>query len=139
MKKNIILCFIFALIINSFLNAESLNVYVYGGRGCMAGARYIGIKDELKTNSLREINEIAKKSFKKGGLKILEDCRKLSKSEEYLMWSAINEYNYSDNEVYGIDILEDPTVKPFRWLTITAIIKNGGDDVDWVGFYYNTK
>ena len=55
------------------------------------------------------------------------------------MWSALNEYNYSDNEVYTISILENTIDNSFRSLEIIAIIKNDGTDVDWVAFYADRK
>lgn len=60
-------------------------------------------------------------------------CRKISKRENFLIWSALSEYDYSDGEVYGIVVQEDGNDAA---LYVIVTIENNGNSYRWYGGFY---
>lgn len=60
-------------------------------------------------------------------------CRKLSKTENFLIWSALAEYDYVENEVYGI-VVQDAGNDTA--LTVVVQIVDNGKSFRWYGGFY---
>ncbi len=100
-KKAVVVLAI-ALFVATFASAEGRSYYDWeNGYSGVADAIYVGTTRTLDTNE-------AIYSFEEGlrneGFQYICPCSKLSKRDIFLLWSALNEYNYSNNEVYCVSI-----------------------------------
>ena len=125
----VIFCFNFSFAAK--IERKKFDMKPYGNIG-YACAHFLGDKKELQ--SLKDLNKLYKDSY--NDFKLI-DCKELSKREYYLMWCALDEYNYQDGEVYYMLISDkDNILIP---LFLVVCIKNKGNSVDWLGFYLDTK
>lgn len=126
MKKKIILCFAFTFCISL--------ASVFGRRYEDKKNGYSGLAMATYLGTIKEIDDwgtitLLRNNHEMDGHRT-RDCEKLSKAESFLMWSALEEYNFKKNEVYNILIFEG-----YDYLVLTVTI-TGKDTLEWYGFYY---
>lgn len=71
------------------------------------------------------------------GFDKVRDIEKLSKEENFLIWSALNEYELSDGDAYVVSCttsLMQPNLKYF-----TVVIINNGKSFKWVGAEFSLE
>ena len=71
------------------------------------------------------------------GFDKVRDIEKLSKEENFLIWSALNEYELSDGDAYAVSCttsLMQPNIKYF-----TVVIINNGNSFKWVGAEFSLE
>ena len=96
--------FILMLLFVWVLEAEDLKFYSfkdegYSGYAIASYMAYMPAFDVVE--KLAESNE---EYYKKHNAFIRYNMGKLSKQESFLLWSALNEYNYKDGEMYAVVI-----------------------------------
>ena len=91
-------------------------------------------EQEILSFSEEAINTIATKT----GLSFLGQNYKLSKEEIFLLWSALDEYNYKKDELYFVQIAHDPKYGPF--LSLAVVINDDEKTVRiYVANYYKAS
>ena len=129
-KLRLCLIIIFASISCLKLSAANMKPYIDWDNGYSgyANADYVGTTRTINPSQFAEEGERRIRAF---GATITRYCQKLSKSENFLLWSALNEYNYSDNEIYSVTIQQGMQI-----LQLIVVIRENGNSVDWYGGWY---
>ncbi len=65
------------------------------------------------------------------GAEVIKHSEKLTKQEQFLLWSALEEFEYKVNEVYYVLISQENSL-----LYIIAVVKNRGMKCDLYGGFY---
>ena len=119
----------------SAISAAEFKPYAGDGYFGYARADYLGTTRDFDPVQTAERSE---QFIRRLGHKITGYCQKLSKEEHFLLWKALEEYDYSDNEVYSVSISKDsPSTAAGFKLELIAVIKDKGQSVEWYGgFYY---
>lgn len=58
---------------------------------------------------------------------------KLSKEESFLIWSALNEYDYEDGDLYAVTVDPPELWGVLGWRLFGVCITNNGKSFKWVG------
>ena len=66
------------------------------------------------------------------------DIKKLSKQENFLIWSALNEYELLDGEVYKVVTYSSDSTDPYRQAFFVCIMNNG-KSFKWGGIEIRVK
>lgn len=90
-------------------------------------ADYIGTTRNVNPSQFAAEAERRVKSF----FRITRYCEKLSRQENFLLWSALGEYDYKDNEVYSVVIEQDKET-----LNLIVVINDNGNNCSWYGGAY---
>ena len=93
-----------------------------------AGADYIGTTKNINPSKFANEGEQRLRNI---GVTISRYCEKLSKAESFLMWSALEQYDYYQNEIYSVTIQQGKQI-----LQLIVVIKDDGNSVDWYGGWY---
>lgn len=130
MKKVIISLITFVLLWVTPIYAADIKWYSDWKNGYCgyAGADYIGTTKNIDPNAYANNAEAHLRSL---GVYITRYCQKISKQENYLLWSALSMYNYSDGEVYAVTIQQGKEI-----LNLFVVIKDGGKSCSQYGGWY---
>ena len=98
-----------------------------------AAADYVGTTKKIDPSTYLNawLNNLYRNGYIKTG-----DCNKMSNQENFLLWKALNEYDYRSNEIYAVRILQGNFILVF----IVAIKKRGsctvfgGPYLYWPGY-----
>ena len=131
MKKRLLICIAMLIFILFSINAQSYYDWNNGYSGS-AVAYYLGT---TKTINPAQVAEDAEHNMRSIGLKVTGYCQKLSKTESFLIWSALNEYDYNDGEVYSLVINPSNNITA---LCLVVVITNGGKSFQWYDAVYVT-
>lgn len=128
MKKQIF-CLIILITQCVFIFAQNLKFYYDYDSGYEGKARafYVGTTQTINPS------QSAKRLESVPNLIVTKYCEKLSKEETFLLWSALKEYDYKDNEVYLVNIY---TGSYFGVLSLVAVIENNMKGLRWYGGVY---
>ena len=98
-----------------------------------SGAEYMGTTTEI---DLEKLIMNGRQSFKQKA-QYIGDCKKLTKEENFLLWSALNEFDYKDNEIYAVGIFWDHNTES-AFLGLIAVITENGKSFNWysVGYFH---
>lgn len=122
-----------------------------GYKGYVDIAYTVNLIDELGSSSafysynieglLQNLQKVRDTEFKKQmGIDKVRDIEKLSKEENFLLWSALNEYELSDGDMYSVTCTSSlqpgpkPTSKYF-----SIVIINNGNSFKWVGAEFSLE
>ena len=127
MKKKLNFClFMFFLIIVPLFSDE-LRFYSKGGYRGHAMAEYVGTTKNI--NPARFADEGERRVISVG-VPIIRYCQKLSKQECFLLWSALEQWDYSNNEIYAVTIQQGKEI-----LQLIVVVKDK-NNCDWYGGWY---
>lgn len=128
-RKFLIISFFFFFEIVHIFPADTRWYYDYSkGYSGYARADYLGTPKNINLSKLA--NE-CEQHLRNIGVTISGYCEKLSKAESFLMWSALEEYDYYQNEIYLVTIQQGKQI-----LQLYVVIKDDGNSVDWYGGWY---
>lgn len=136
--------FITLVLLGLFFPAFSQNTKLYRdyskGYYGMSSAEYKGSSRDWSKAKIKNFQDYKERmegnwlQSMKNIFRVNRPCTKLSKSEQFLMWSALKEYDYHDGEIYCISIFED-VVNVSEFLGIIVLIKDNARNVDFFGYY----
>ncbi|MBR5966623.1 MAG: hypothetical protein IK015_10960 [Treponema sp.] len=135
MKKRIV--FLLLLAAGVVCNAQQMKFYSDYNNGYQgwAGAVY----DSSKSSDYEPLCDFTRWHAEEFAKKYNTDCYKINKltnEHSFLMWSALNEYNYKIGEVYGVIIC---TYYGGRYLYAHLCVNIvSSDRVKWVGYQYSS-
>lgn len=127
MRKFLIIFLLFILSSPIFsANVKRYSDWEKGFSG-YAGAEYVGTTKTIdpKTYSLQCGYRILN-----SGMTILRYCDKLSKQEIFLLWAALDQYDFSNGEIYTVYILQNNEI-----LQLIVVIKEDGKSVNKINGY----
>lgn len=126
-KFLIISFFFFFEIVHIFPTPTDMRWYSDSSKGYsgLAGADYMGTTKNINPSKFANEFEQRLRNI------ISRYCEKLSKAENFLMWSALEQYDYYQNEIYSVTILQGKQI-----LQLIVVIKDDGNSVDWYGGWY---
>ena len=110
------------------LFSDELRFYSEGRYRGYAVAEYIGTTKNINPSRFADEGELRVRST---GVPIIRYCQKLSKQEIFLLWSAINQWDYSENEIYAVTIQQGKEI-----LQLIVVVKGRGKGCDWYGGWY---
>ncbi len=102
-----------------------------------AQVEFMGLNSELEKQgfSIAIIIDAMKEEARKAGEPVFSDCHELSKLETFLVWSALEEYDYEDGELYVIGITTEDPGRIEKALCLFVKITDGGSNFVWDGLY----
>ncbi len=130
MKKKMILCVVLLFSLVSVLNAVGPKYY-YDYKNGYEGhslANYVGTTKKFDISILNKGNidyMLSCGSF-------VEPLSKLTKEENFLLWSALREFDIRDNEVYSVYI-HSSSLRASTAVMLYVVIKENGNSVSWEG------
>lgn len=101
-KKAVVVLAI-ALFVATFASAQQ-GGYYHDWKNGYSGEAVATCFGTTRTVSISYTISDWQKFVQSKGFQYLGPCSKLSKRDIFLLWSALNEYNYSNNEVYCVSI-----------------------------------
>ena len=123
--------FIFVLFIGLLISISATDIRFHSDSGNgwygYSGADYVGTTKTVNPSQFAEEAENRAARY----FRIVRYCEKLSRQENFLLWSALNQYNYSNNEVYSVIIQQG-----YECLNLIVVIKDNGNSCDWYGGAY---
>ena len=104
-----------------------------------SNVEFIGLNSELEKQGIDfvQIANLAKQEALKAGEPAITDCNELSELESFLVWSALNEYDYEEDETYIVGITTKEPETADSGLCLFVTITYGGKSFDWSGFYFS--
>lgn len=106
----------------------------YNGYNGWGYAAYLGTTKTCDPQKIADyMDQDMKQNGAAHGIKFLGYAQKLSKTEEWLVWQSLNEYNYSEGEVYNVVLQIDGE---HRALGLVVVVTNGGNNFRWYGGWY---
>lgn len=124
MKKKAMLWFVLLCCTISPLVAQKYYSDRENGYSGKALAQYMGTFPKKEIEEKAHMMSYVFNMMAMGqGLTFMGPLEKISKEVNFFIWSALNEYRFSDNEVYGITINSDNL--PFIVLVFVIITDNG--------------
>lgn len=104
-----------------------------------ANIEFMGMNSELEKQGVDFVQIIGsvKEEALKAGEPVITDCNELSELESFLVWSALNEYDYEEDETYVVGITTKEPETADSGLFLFVIVTDGGENFYWNGFYFS--
>ena len=95
---------------------------------------YMGLKGDMYKDDIYSLRDkFIHFHINNGLVEGINEVKKLTKEEIFLIWSALEEYNYAENEVYVLNIKKEK-YPGYQWVYyIWVQITDNGNSFIWTG------